>query len=278
MKKPTIALALALTTAPCLAEKPAAPSPKPVKLTTSVKLPATDPSKGENFLPALPDGQSWKLVWSDDFDGTAVDTKKWNILGDAPRKDGWWMKEDVRLDGKGALEIRVKKKDDKFTTGAINTKGKFSQRYGYFVARCRFTNARGHGPAFWLQSPGVGKVGNDGRDGTEIDIMEKFKDDDRVQHALHWDGYGEHHSTSSCKVTVPGIRTGWHTFAVHWTPNEYVFYIDGKETWRTTDGGVSQVPAYVILSDEVRTWNGDISKQKLPSSFFIDYVRVFATK
>jgi beta-glucanase (GH16 family) len=30
----------------------------------------------------------------------------------------------------------------------------------------------GHWSAFWLMGNGVGKVGNDGRDGTEIEIMD----------------------------------------------------------------------------------------------------------
>lgn len=251
---------------------------KPVKLSKTVKLQPTDPVKGEKFLPPLLKGKKWKLVWSDEFNGKTVDTGKWNILGDHVRKDGWWVKEDVRLDGKGSLEIRVKKKGDKFTTGAINTKSKFEKRFGYFVARCRFTGARGHGPAFWLQSPGVGRVGDDGRDGTEIDIMEKFKNYDRVQHAMHWDGYGKYHSSSACQIDLPGVSEGWHTFALCWTPDEYIFYIDGQESWRTKDGGVSQVPAYVILSDEIRAWNGDISKQDLPRYFYVDYVRVYETE
>jgi len=26
---------------------------------------------------------------------------------------------------------------------------------------------------------------------------------------------------------------GWHTFGLSWKPDEYIFYVDGKETWRT---------------------------------------------
>ncbi len=250
-------------------------APKPVKRSITVKLQKADPVEGAKFLPPLGDGKKWKLAWCDEFNGKTIDGDKWNILGDHVRKDGYWLKEDVRVDGKGSLEIRVKKKGDKYTTGAISTKGKFEKRFGYFVARCRFTGARGHGPAFWLQSPGVSKVGNDGRDGTEIDIMEKFKNYDRVQHAMHWDGYGKYLSSSACQIDLPGISEGWHTFALYWSPDEYIFYIDGRQSWRTKDGGVSQVPAYIILSDEIRAWNGDISKQKLPRYFRIDYVRVY---
>jgi hypothetical protein len=32
---------------------------------------------------------------------------------------------------------------------------------------------------------------------------------------------------------------GFHTFALYWKAEEYVFFVDGKETWRTAAGGVS---------------------------------------
>jgi beta-glucanase (GH16 family) len=74
---------------------------------------------------------------------------------------------------------------------------------------------------------------------------------------------------------VPGVMEGWHTFSLCWTPDEYVFYVDGKETWRTKAGGVCQVPLYIKLSDEVGNWAGDIKKAKLPDAFLVDYVRVY---
>jgi beta-glucanase (GH16 family) len=74
---------------------------------------------------------------------------------------------------------------------------------------------------------------------------------------------------------VPNVMDGFHTFAIWWTPKEYIFYIDGKETWRTTAGGVSQVPEYMLLSDEIGPWAGEISKAKLPDEFQVDYVRVY---
>jgi hypothetical protein len=55
---------------------------------------------------------------------------------------------------------------------------------------------------------------------------------------------------------------------------EYVFYIDGVETWRTKKGFANK-PAHVIISDEIRGWNGDIADQDLPHYFYIDYVRVY---
>ena len=74
---------------------------------------------------------------------------------------------------------------------------------------------------------------------------------------------------------VPGVMKGFHTFSLWWKPDEYVFYVDGKETWRTNAGGVCQVPLYIKLSDEIGSWGGKISEAKLPDRFVVDYVRVY---
>ena len=69
---------------------------------------------------------------------------------------------------------------------------------------------------------------------------------------------------------------GFHTYAVAWSPDEYVFYVDGVETWRTKAGGVSQVPAVLRFTIEFSEgWNGKIQEAKLPDHFIIDWVRVY---
>jgi len=230
----------------------------------------------KEFLPQAPGGEKWELVWSDEFDGAQLDRSMWHTPVGA-RRDGYWAEEDSYLDGGGNLVLRTRETDGKFYSGAVRTYGSFEHRFGYWVARCMFHTEVGHWPAFWLFSiPGVTTVGDEGRDGTEIDIMEKpWPDEDRINMALHWDGYGEDHKSEGDQFVIPGLSWGWHTFGLHWTPEEYVFYVDGVETWRTGAGGVSQVPAYVKLTDEVGDWAGDIHEARLPDYFLVDYVRVY---
>ncbi len=240
-----------------------------------VKLEKSDMQRRMKFLPRPPKGYRFKPLWQDTFSGKKIDTTKWSIRGDHKRKDGFWEKDNCFLDGAGKLVIRAAKEEKGYTTGCLSSKGKFEHDFGFYIIRCKFSRTQGHGPAFWLQSDSVGKVGDEGRDGTEIDILEKFKNDDRIQHALHWDGYGEDHKAASCTVEMEGLSSGYHTFGLLWTPTEYVFYVDGIESWRTTAGGVSQVKAYILLSDEIRFWNGDITKETFPQDFYVDYVRVY---
>jgi len=228
--------------------------------------------------PVLPSGAGagpWQLVWHDEFDGTAIDEAKWEIVGDMPRRDGYWVKEDAYLDGNGRLVLRTKQDGDRYTCGAVRTLGKFEHRFGFWEVRCRFHKQPGHWPAFWLFCGGVGTVGEEGRDGTEIDVMEKPWAESRIQHALHYDGYGDAHKHQGKVVDLAGLNKGFHTFGLHWKPDEYVFYVDGKETWRTDAGGVSQVPEYIKLTEEIGDWGGDIKEAALPDFFLVDYVRVY---
>ena len=74
-------------------------------------------------------------------------------------------------------------------------------------------------------------------------------------------------------------RTGpatYHVFSVEWTPTEYVFRIDGKETLRTS-AGVSQTEEYLILSLLVSNFESlrVTSPDQLPQTMSVDWVRVW---
>jgi beta-glucanase (GH16 family) len=230
------------------------------------------------FLPPPLPGQAWQLCWHDEFEGRTLDETKWNRLGDWKRRDGYWVQEDAYLNGKGSLVLRTRKDGDRYTCGAVNTRGKFEHAFGYYVARCRLPRQPGHWPAFWIMAPGVNTVGNDGRDGTEIDIVEVPWRDGRLTANLHWDGYGKDHQSAGTNFCRPEVLQGWHTFGLLWLPTQYVFYVDGQETWRTSAGGVSQVPEFIKLTEEIGEWGGQIQKARLPDYFEVDYVRVYEAK
>lgn len=228
----------------------------------------------EDQLPPLPAGKQWKLVWHDSFEGETLDASKWGIP-EGPRRDGWWSRDAISLDGKGHLVLHTFKDGDRYVDGCVRTRDKFEHAKGYFVARVKFHSQVGHWPAFWLYDHAVNNVGNGARDGAEIDIMEKPWIDSRLFHAIHWDGGGKTHRGKGKEVKVEGVMEGWHTFALWWNDEEYVFYVDGKVTWRTDAGGICEEPLYIKLSDEVGDWAGDIADAKLPDRFMVDYVRVY---
>lgn len=190
-------------------------------------------------------------------------------------KVGGGVAKRSTLTGVGTWLSRLFSNDGKPTHGCVWTQRKFEHSFGYYVARVKFQQEEGHRSALWINGSGIGKVGNGGRDSCEIDIMEKPWRDNRVQHTFHWDRYGKDHKSEGKVVRVPGVMKGWHTFGLLWLPGKYIFHVDGKETWRSTGGGVCQVPQYMLLSGEIGTWAGDIRKAKLPDEFLVDYVRVY---
>ena len=49
---------------------------------------------------------------------------------------------------------------------------------------------------------------------------------------------------------LKGLRAGFHTFGLEWTPEKYVFYIDGLKFYEVMDG-VSHIEEYITLSMEL---------------------------
>lgn len=222
-----------------------------------------------------PPSDDYKLVWSDEFDGTKLDLSKWGYRGLGPRGDAIVVKECVALDGKGSAVLTTRRAGDRIETAMIATEGKFETTFGYFEARMKFQTKPGHWSAFWLQSSTMAKVGNPKNNGVEIDIIELFSTDRQTMFMnLHWDGYGDEHKKIGSKHSDKSLAEGWHVVGLEWTSEEYVFFLDGKEVWRT-DQAVSHAKEYIILSLEVRKWAGDITKAKLPDSLYVDYVRVY---
>ncbi len=232
--------------------------------------------KFQDILPAAPDGMKWKLDWHDEFDGTEIDyVNKWEAP-ENQRRDGFWSGKAFALDGKGHLKMMVLKDEKgRFIDGCLRTKGKYTKAKGFFVARMKMHKEVGHWSAFWLYDRVEGNPGQGSKNGAEIDIMEKPWLDNRVNFAVHWDGYGKDHKSVSHIAKIDNIMEGFHTFACWWSDTEYCFYIDGKELWKTQAGGICEPPLYIKLSDEIGKWAGDIKTAALPDENLIDYVRVY---
>lgn len=253
---------------------------------------------GTNAESANADG--WYLTLSEDFDGDAM-PKLFAPSPHGKRATEYWCDQMVSFkDGNAVIAARhdpmhdcdVCNVQEGDFTGGIETRkmvdGKsvplFEQAFGYFEARVKLPQSGGMWSAFWLQSDSVGNIGHAGEDGTEIDIYESsFYNTNRTKmgHALHYDGYDPKHHKCMDTIRDTGVDLydGYHTFAVKWTPKEYVFYIDGKVSWASDFGGVSKVPAFLRLTNEVRPKKTGPYGQKLGKfdggDFYVDYVRVY---
>src|SRR5262245_33098010 len=61
--------------------------------------------------------KGYRLVWSDEFNGKTLDTKKWQYRQLGKRDNAVIAKEAVILDGKGFLQLTTFKKDDTIHSG-----------------------------------------------------------------------------------------------------------------------------------------------------------------
>lgn len=187
----------------------------------------------------------------------------------------------------GGIETREIVGDNSNNKGTAD-KMLFSQAYGYVEIKAKFPKSKGLWSALWLQSSNMRKVGNKGKDGTEIDVFESAflnSKTSKMGHCLLWDGYGKHADSSPYVTDLEqNLYDGFHTYALKWTPEYYVFYIDCEPTWATSDGDVSRVKEFLRLTVEIDAgdgWGphgqkiGQFDDTKAADDFEVEYIKVY---
>ena len=227
------------------------------------------------------------VLFEDNFDGDTIDPTKWERCPEQERCNGmdFWDDKMSYLDGKGKLilETRWNSEEGRVHSGAVQTADKFSHGYGYYEASVRFPKAYGMWGAFWMMAGDVINVDGSSKDGIEIDIIESIDNEqNKCNHALHWDGYGKETKSDGKIHKDLNIYDGhFHTFGLWRTEKNYIFYVDGKETWRSSGGGICPLDGYMLLSCESSAdMGGGTGKSiaALPAKMEVDYVRVLSTK
>jgi hypothetical protein len=69
----------------------------------------------------------------------------------------------------------------------------------------------------------------------------------------------------------------WATFALEWTPEKHVFFVDGYRFYEVT-AGISNIEEYLILSMEIPSEPKEINEPVFPDVFVVDYVKVYKKK
>jgi hypothetical protein len=131
--------------------------------------------------PLTPLGKKWKLAFSDEFDGKAIDGTKWKPINNAdwvhPDFKTRQTKENCALDGQGHLVIRISRDAD--GTIAYNhglQTQDFQKAFGYVEARVQFSTQ----PGWWghvclIRNNTLPSYGHDlFESAQEFDIVEDF--------------------------------------------------------------------------------------------------------
>lgn len=233
--------------------------------------------------------QERKLMWSDEFNGDALDLTSWNFeLGDGcPNLCGWgnnerqvYTKENHRLED-GKLIITAKKEGDRYTSTRITTQGKHEFQYGRMEARAKVAVGQGIWPAFWMLGSDIKEVGWAACG--EIDILEYVgREEDMVYTTLHVPaGHGD--SAFSKKTKFEDIEEGYHVYAAEWSPEQIEFFVDDQSVFvynpedKTKAVWPFDQPFYFIINLAIGGNFGgpDVDDSIFPQEYAIDYVRVY---
>lgn len=235
------------------------------------------------------DPVGWKLTWSDEFNGSRIDTSKWSPCERGTSDWNNTMVRDPRCYKIGSGTLRLigivnpdKKKDAApFLTGGITSQGKFRFQHGRIEIRARFKSARGAWPALWL----LGETGGWPRCG-EIDLMEHLNFEKKVHQTIHTHyanqtpgGAGNPPKGGSAAIDPDR----WNTYGAEWDSGKIVFTVNGKSSFtypKVEDKGPDQwpfdKPFYLILSMQVGgSWVGEPDPKDYPADMEIDWVRVY---
>ncbi len=218
--------------------------------------------------------RGWNLTWSDEFNGTTLDTTKWRAENAALVKNNeqqYYSPNNIQFSGGNMLikSERLAQGGRPYTSGLIETKNKFSQTFGRIEARMRLPGTQGIWPAFWM-------LPQSGAWPPEIDIMELLgHDPTRVYMSNHW-GSWPNVSSWTDNYVGPNFTSGFNTFAVEWYSNRIEFFVNGVRR-ATHNQGVPQIPFYIIFNTAVGgDWPGNPDGSTVfPQYMRVDWVRVY---
>ncbi|MGD8781346.1 MAG: glycoside hydrolase family 16 protein [Ignavibacteria bacterium] len=237
--------------------------------------------------------QDYKLVWSDEFDGTSLDTTKWSCqIGN---RRGWgnnekqYYRAENAVVNDGLLTIIAKQESFEgfdYTSARIHTINKGDWKYGKIEMRAKMPIGQGIWPAFWMM-PTKSVYGGWPVSG-EIDIMEYLGHETKIVHGtLH---YGDKPPNNIYTGKPDTLESGnfheeFHTFSVVWEEGKFQWFVDGElyqtqTKWNTV---AAPFPApfdkefHIILNMAVGgNWPGYPDETtEFPQEYIIDYVRVY---
>jgi beta-glucanase (GH16 family) len=265
-------------------------------------LPA--PNCGATLIPKSTGG-TWRCSFSDDFDGTALDTSKWTVQrtdnsGYTNGLTACFVDSTNNVSvANGSLDLTVRKEaapftcsdpygsfSSQYTSGMVTTFNHFSQAYGRFEVRARILGATSKGlqSSLWLWPVNPARYGAYPASG-EIDFAEMYSNlRGRAIPYVHYNPLGTDPNVTNNNCMITDI-TAFHTYAVEWTPTSIKIIYDG--TTCLTDYWIPALPLLkpqpfdqpflLALTQAIGAGTNSLDplKTPFPASTDIDYVRVW---
>jgi beta-glucanase (GH16 family) len=241
-------------------------------------------------------GGTWNCTFSDEFDGSKALSTNWELYG-----QGKWGglgqaclvmdSTHTKIEG-GNLHIIATPGGSGcgWTSGGIQSHGKFYQQFGRFEIRAKLPADNSSWPALWM-------LPNDNNNG-EIDILEALGGDNEnvggqllpgnkhFAFSLHQPAGGPG-PTTRCAVT-PDINSDFHAYTFEWSASDMKLSIDGKQCldFKGYGSGGSNPPGFpsiftstpyhilINLAVAPGGW-GLPAPGNSPMNMYVDYVRAW---
>jgi beta-glucanase (GH16 family) len=238
--------------------------------------------------------QNYQLVWSDEFDGSQVNSSIWDIRNDGNVQNNeleYYTNRPSNLAViNGSLVLTALSEEyggRHYTSARLSTK--LSWQYGKVEARMKLPYGQGIWPAFWMLGANINTVSWPACG--EIDIMEMIGGpsrsnppggDNYLFGTAHWANNGSHAQYGlNYRLSSGRFADGFHVFSIAWTPTRITWYVDGTQYCAidTSPSGLSafRAPFFILLNLAVGgSWPGSPDASTLfPQTMEVDYVRVY---
>lgn len=230
------------------------------------------------------------LVWSDEFNGSSLDTSNWTCeIGTG--HNGWGNNElqyytdrpeNVRVSG-GHLIITARRENyggRNYTSARIKTQGKRNWTYGRIEARIKIPTGQGLWPAFWMLGESFSQVSWPYCG--EIDIMEHINNESVTHGTIHWSDHNGNYAYYG-GATRNLDFSQFHVYSIEWSPSSIKWFVDGNQFFEANiANGINGTdefhkPFFIILNLAVGgNWPGSPnSSTPFPAEMLVDYVRVY---
>lgn len=204
---------------------------------------------------ALQAQDAWELVWSDEFDGNALNSENWTPqtgTGTAYGLPAGWGNNELQyytgfndniVVSDGTLKIIAREQNlggRNYTSARIRTLNKQEFLYGRIEARIKLPSTPGIWPAFWML-PTDSPYGGWAASG-EIDIMESVNFADRIFGTLHYGSNWPNTQSAGPRFSDgTDFSADFHTYRIDWDPETITWYVDdvpygsvNSSTWFST--------------------------------------------
>lgn len=177
--------------------------------------------------PSSEDTTKWKVVFEDNFDSTALNTKRWWPYTTGGHNNNGLRRPEAITIADGVLTITAQMKDGVLISGAVRDLKNY--QYGKFEFRVKAdADPSGATSAVVLTWPQSEKWPDDG----ENDIFETNSSSNPDRNFFETNILSGLPNNSWSKGHYEIDAKEWHVVAMEWKASSIRIYVDGKLKWR----------------------------------------------